>query len=531
MSGAALPPPFAAPRLMVTLNGVALDKPISATPTLVNNFEASRWQVAAGLSLDSTQTLQWWGAQRAALPLTVQILMGTLAPGAPEGTAAFQPVLTGRADLILADPRSGTVTLSGRDMLGVLYDTVTTQEFENQTSSEVVSLLAGQAGLNPIVTATTIPVGRYFDDSYTRASFSGHARWRTMGAICAELAEIEGFDLYADGNDLHFEDPSVAAANPFAIDWIAAQGGATASVPRIRPAFNLIFGRPIRVALSSYSARTGQTVIASGQNPGVGPPLLYAYTRPGFTADQANAWVKQRIGLLLRHAATLDVDLPAIPVPGLDPGIGRGAVALSGTGAWDGTYYVAQNEISGSVQGFTQRLKCQAVPDLSRVTVSSAVSAGTTAAPAGAYEPGASIPGSSPGTSPAAPSGNRNIPAGGWLNDPRAAPYSDLINANAATAGLTPTQFANQLGIESGFNPLINGPVLPSGEQAQGIAQILPSTAANPGYGMQPLPPGGAYDPAQAIPWAAQYTAARGGGAAGITAYSNGGYSLTDLGP
>lgn len=58
---------------------------------------------------------------------------------------------------------------------------------------------------------------------------------------------------------------------------------------------------------------------------------------------------------------------------------------------------------------------------------------------------------------------------------------------------------------ESGFNPNAVG-----GAGEVGLAQIHPKTAANPGYGVPPISLEDARDPAKAIPWQAQYLAARG---------------------
>lgn len=82
---------------------------------------------------------------------------------------------------------------------------------------------------------------------------------------------------------------------------------------------------------------------------------------------------------------------------------------------------------------------------------------------------------------------------------------------------------------ESGFNPNAVG-----GAGEIGIAQIHPRTAADPGFGVAPISPEDARDPAKAIPWQAEYFAARArakgadlstpqGQDAGLRAYNGGG--------
>lgn len=105
-----------------------------------------------------------------------------------------------------------------------------------------------------------------------------------------------------------------------------------------------------------------------------------------------------------------------------------------------------------------------------------------------------------------------------WWNDPRSAPYhAALIKGAANSKGVvTPQQLANQIGIESGFDVSAK-----SSTGAVGIAQILPSTAKDPGYGVASVDP---TDPEAAIEFAGSYDGAR-----GISGYSGGEYSMTDV--
>jgi hypothetical protein len=82
-------------------------------------------------------------------------------------------------------------------------------------------------------------------------------------------------------------------------------------------------------------------------------------------------------------------------------------------------------------------------------------------------------------------------------------PYADQIAATEKANGI-PTGLLNQLiATESGYNPAAFNPA--SG--ATGIAQILPSTAASPGYGIAPL--SNISDPNASIAFAGQYLAAQ----------------------
>lgn len=91
-----------------------------------------------------------------------------------------------------------------------------------------------------------------------------------------------------------------------------------------------------------------------------------------------------------------------------------------------------------------------------------------------------------------------------------------LIQKASQETGIPAPLLTGLFAQESGFRPDARNPR----STATGIAQVLDSTAANPGYGMAPLSPEARLDPQQAIPWAAQYLARR-GQSLGVTDWNN----------
>lgn len=82
------------------------------------------------------------------------------------------------------------------------------------------------------------------------------------------------------------------------------------------------------------------------------------------------------------------------------------------------------------------------------------------------------------------------------------AAFKARFDAAYGTSGLPPEFYDTalaQAGQESNY-----GQAAP-----QNPMQVTPSTAAQPGYGMSPLPPAGLVDPSQNLPWSLQYEAAR----------------------
>ena len=78
--------------------------------------------------------------------------------------------------------------------------------------------------------------------------------------------------------------------------------------------------------------------------------------------------------------------------------------------------------------------------------------------------------------------------------------YYELADSMAERFGLDPSIFRRQIQQESGFQP---GAVSPVG--AIGLGQVMPATAADPGYGVTPLAPDRMTDPEENLRFSAEY--------------------------
>lgn len=84
-----------------------------------------------------------------------------------------------------------------------------------------------------------------------------------------------------------------------------------------------------------------------------------------------------------------------------------------------------------------------------------------------------------------------------------ALPYLAAIRQAESANGLPANLLLRLLDQESKFRPDIISGKVSSRAGALGIAQVMPATAASPGYGVPPL--ANPLDPFQAIAWAARY--------------------------
>jgi soluble lytic murein transglycosylase-like protein len=146
---------------------------------------------------------------------------------------------------------------------------------------------------------------------------------------------------------------------------------------------------------------------------------------------------------------------------------------------------------------------------LGALSKSTAADAPTASAPAAAPAPAAAAAPAAPAAPPAPAAAAAAAPAGGAI--PAGVPPAllPLYEKASKQSGIPVAVLVAQGKQESGFNP---NAVSPTG--AIGIAQILPSTARDPGYGLAPIDPATLKDPAVAIAFQAAYMRARAGAGA-----------------
>lgn len=93
-----------------------------------------------------------------------------------------------------------------------------------------------------------------------------------------------------------------------------------------------------------------------------------------------------------------------------------------------------------------------------------------------------------------------------WTPPDSAKPYLATISSVESRYGMPRYLLARLLYQESRFRPEIIDGRIKSGAGAMGIAQVLPLTAKDPGFGVAPLTD--PLNPFEAIPWAGSYLSA-----------------------
>lgn len=256
--------------------------------------------------------------------LTVADLMAAekieleLKAGFPADPAAFtvedlETIFVGNADSLDIDIIANTIRLHGRDFTALLIDAKTSEQYRNQTASQVVETIAGEHGLTPVVTATTNKLGTYYQIDHVRQQ-----RSRTKWDLLTWLAGEEDYIVYVSGRELRFGPRPDAGKDPYVFELQPSVGAA----PREGNFSNIRFGKQlsltkgIKVEVRSWNARRGAAVIKTfggGAN-----AQFYRYSIPGLTPEQAQARAESIHGELSHHQVQLGIDGPADNILGID---------------------------------------------------------------------------------------------------------------------------------------------------------------------------------------------------------------------
>lgn len=360
-----------APRLRVLSGTTEIPGVISFRVDTNNQRQAGGYAVDISTPPGSTFTTAWWGSQ-SSIRLTVQAAI--LAPGAAVSGAAWQTLIVGDADTVEADPITGIVRVMGRDLTALLIDKKTADTYQNQTASQVATLLAQGVGLTPVVTATTTLVGTYYQQDHTRTSLNQFSNATTEWDLLTYLADQEQFDVFVQGTSLYFQPKTLPTAPPYELLYtpgtVATFNGKSLKLHR-----SMTLAKDIKVTVRSWSskAKSSVTVTLRGSiatNAGavveLGPPQTYVFVKPGLTHAQATVYAQQKLNELSKHERVVSIDMPGELT--LTP---RDMVSLSGTASnWDQVYYVDAISRSMSWTGFSETLRIKNHSPLDQAIVS-----------------------------------------------------------------------------------------------------------------------------------------------------------------
>ncbi|MDD2860414.1 MAG: hypothetical protein PHI71_04980 [Acidiphilium sp.] len=240
-------------------------------------------------------------------------------------------LLVGQIDNVAVDFGRGQAVVSGRDLSARLIDAEVTESFANQTASQIASQFAADAGLAAAVTATSTPVGQYYELAHTRTALALHSRHMTRWDLLAGLALTEQFALSVTGTTLNFAPVTdavqtvlhygqdfislvvdravglgtpkvtVASWNPKSKQAVSSSVGSSGGVTLVRP--NLTQGEAAQLASAHQAELAAQAVLLRGSMPGdlslmPGSVFVLAGTGTGFDTSYRIRTIERHVDVI-----------------------------------------------------------------------------------------------------------------------------------------------------------------------------------------------------------------------------------------
>ena len=330
------------PRLRVKAGGVALPFPVEAQVTLTNTHEAATWSVIAQMQDTDAMNAAWWSNQS---DVRIEIDLST------DGTN-YTNILYGITDEVEIDINANELTISGRDLTALFIDIKTADMYQNQTASEIVTLLAKAQGLTPYATATKTPVGQYYASDHVRTSMGDLSSSISQWDLLSYLAQSEGFDVFVQGQGLYFQPMATSTTSTFNVQWSKVAGIPVSNVVNLQLHRSLTLAKDVSVTVQSWNSAANRAVKAtatSKANSGksIDPPQQYLFKKPNLTPSQAADLANLKLAQITRHERVISFDMAG--ELSLTP---RNVVRLSGTGTgFDQLYYPDKIERSIHFEG------------------------------------------------------------------------------------------------------------------------------------------------------------------------------------
>ncbi len=325
-----------APDLLVLVNGAPVAGVIDAEVSSNAHLAADRYRLNAALTESGYAV---WN--QATLQIEVRMALD----------GAWASMILGPADRLEVDAGRGVVSVEGRDMTAAFIAARTQETFENQTSSQIATTLAGRHGLQAAVTPTSGLVGRNFQNDHARTTLDQHAGVTTEWDLLIRLAELESFDVWVSGQTLNFAPPGPVTA-PLVLT--------PADCLEMRLERDLTLSGGVTVSVKSWDCRGQQSVVQTASSVAIGgSPLSYMVLQPNLTGNAASQLAQRMMTQMAQQARTVCIDMPGDLTT-----FPRGGLTLADTGTdFDGAYFITDVERRISFErGYTQTIQARLPP-------------------------------------------------------------------------------------------------------------------------------------------------------------------------
>lgn len=238
-------------------------------------------------------------------------------------------LVTGEIDTTSFDYIGRTIRVHGRDKSAKLHENMTSEKWLNKKGSEIVTDLAGRAGLSVNAEASKLMAGKLFEKDYVRLSDNV-----TFAQVIHKIAEFDGARWWVDATGVMHYVISGSPSGIYSLNYVPPTNGyISADFLRLNITRNIQAGKSIQVKVSSWHPKDKKVYQKESTVSGKGGPLKYSYDLPTLKQDHVDQHSKSRANEVARNEITLHASVAGDP----SCNVGMGLL-LSGTGFWDQIY-------------------------------------------------------------------------------------------------------------------------------------------------------------------------------------------------
>jgi phage protein D len=287
------------PRAYLVLEGVRLlCSSASVTNSSTRNSDTFNAEISLGYSEGEGFDAAWWSEQDD-MPADVIFTV--------DGTGGERVMITGQADEIDIDFVSRTVTVTGRDKSAKLSEKRRNQKFNNQKASDIVSQIASDNGLTPVIDTTDDDAGKEYNQDTAHLALNA-TDFETLSA----LAEREGCRWYVQGDELHFEPKDIDGdvyeihyRPPSEFEYMSA------NFVSLKAKRNLRASKTAKVKVKSWHPKDAKTYEHEEEAAGGGSEALeYQHQIPMLDQAQCEKVAKSKLKDVIRHEMSITVNMP-----------------------------------------------------------------------------------------------------------------------------------------------------------------------------------------------------------------------------
>jgi phage protein D len=239
-------------------------------------------------------------------PMPAQIYVATQ-PGGGDRTL----LLDGSVLEIDIDYPTRMVHVSGQDRSSDLHHAKTSEKFQNQKGSDIVSQLASRVGLTAVVDASSLIAGKLFHIDFAKMTDG-----ISFAALMHMLAEFDGAFWYVKGSQLFYKQKG-SSGSSYVVTYTppSVAGYATGDFFRLTIKRRVPFSGDIEVTTKAWNTKQkkafSSTKVVRGQ--GNGNTLRYGYRAQEFTKDRTDQHAAAKVADHARHEIELSIDMAGDP--------------------------------------------------------------------------------------------------------------------------------------------------------------------------------------------------------------------------